>query len=168
MLPWQLLSRVSRTSLLSLALFATVPVIPSAPAHAILSDGTYDLVNNVDRLSGYFTIENGIATDWDFMQSGITMWTPQAGNFFSTPTGLGQFIYTPTYVLQLGITWDAPYFGQIVRSDLIDPQKTGYTFFGYLQFVPRERVPEPSSALLAGLGLLLVLSFGWQQRRQAG
>jgi MYXO-CTERM domain-containing protein len=29
-------------------------------------------------------------------------------------------------------------------------------------------VPEPSSVVLAGVGLLLLLGYGWRQRRHAG
>jgi hypothetical protein len=62
------------------------------------------------------------------------------------------------------IDWSSSSF--TARINLINGPPTDFAGpFSYQQ-ATNATVPEPSTALLAGLGLLFVLGSGWRQRRQ--
>ena len=143
-----------------LGLLGIISSMTPATTLAIPVKGDYQFTGG--ELLGTFTVANDQLTAWSFtdpLNEPSYQWTnldptqsvlPNDASFF------GAFS-TDKAVRNVFISWDDLGFGAFLGSDA-----SRFGSFGI------KSVPEHSSALLTGLGLLLLLGYGWRQRRHAG
>lgn len=157
-------SRPARVILLALFLLPPVLSWTPAPAHAIPTAGDYTFTSG---FTGTFTSNGNALTVWTFtVPSTVVLWTDSEPSVNPPITNDSLVFSAQTQAGFIKIDWSSNSF--TARINLINGPPTDFAGpFGY-QRATTGAVPEPSTALLAGLGLLLVLGYGWRQRRQAG
>jgi MYXO-CTERM domain-containing protein len=152
--PWRTRLAVSSVGAVLLALSMAF----TAPAFAIPTNGTYDVSGGF--FNGYFTVANSTLTDYSFTVSSLSFSDEsQFNQFFSAVPD--QTVIDNSLSERLVISWS------INQVNWYSQRNSGQSS-GFAYTLRPSSVPEPSSALMAGLGLLLLLGYGWRQRRQAG
>lgn len=149
----------------------------TTPAGAIPTAGNYQFTSG---LTGTFTSTGFSLSEWSFTDVTGLHWANHMGSApvlsndkflfrqhqFEFPPGADQTLNPFNRILT--IDWATPilYNMRAIREGFIPNLGPPLTLTWAIQ--PTATVPEPSSASMAGLGLLLLLGYGWWQRRQAG
>lgn len=149
--------------LLGFALVFGAITITPATSHAIPVAGDYTFTNG---FTGTFTSDGNALTVWSFsVPSTIVLWTNSEPGVSPTTNDSTTF-FAATQAGDVRIDWSSSSFtGRLNLSaggigDFAGP-------FSY-QPATNGTVHEASSAVFTGVGLLLVLGYGWQQRRETG
>lgn len=149
--------------LLGFALVFGVTTITPATSHAIPVAGDYTFTSGV---TGTFTSNGNALTVWSFsVPSTIVLWTDSDPSVRPT-TNDDTIFFAATQVGDVRIDWSSNSF--TARLNLTAGGIGSFDGPFSYQLATNGTVPEPSSVVLTGVGLLLLLGYGWRQRRHAG
>lgn len=149
--------------LLGFALVCGVTTITPATSHAIPVAGDYTFTSG---FTGTFTSNGNALTVWSFsVPSTIVLWTDSDPSVRPATNG-NTIFFAATQAGDVRIDWSNTSF--TARLNLT-AGGIG-SFDGPFSYQPaiNGTVTESSSAALTGVGLLLLLGYGWRQRRHAG
>lgn len=150
-------------ALLGLALVFGVTTITPATSHAIPVAGDYAFTSG---FTGTFTSNGNAVTIWSFsVPSTIVLWTDSDPSVRPT-TNDNTIFFAATQAGDVRIDWSSNSF--TARLNLTAGGIGSFDGPFSYQLATNGTVPEPSSVVLAGVGLLLLLGYGWRQRRHAG
>lgn len=149
--------------LLGFALVCGVTTITPATSHAIPVAGDYTFTSG---FTGTFTSNGNAVTVWSFsVPSTIVLWTDSDPSVRPATNG-NTIFFAATQAGDVRIDWSNTSF--TARLNLTAGGIGSFDGPFSYQLATNGTVPEPSSAVLTGVGPLLLLGYGWRQRRHAG